>query len=171
MLSKILVPIDESASSEWAFDTALAMAESFQAELHLVHVLNGFASDSPKQPLISVESFSRNVESSAQKEYEQAWEQFENQFSALLEQKQAAARAAGVAATCIQTQGTPENKICEVAKTNDIDLIVAGSRDRINPNSISNYLVRHAPCSVTIVHSKARHQAVSNKSRSMAVTV
>ena len=170
MLNKILVPIDESGSSEWAFDTALAMAKSLKAELHLVHVLDPFASDSPKHPLLSVGGL-REVESSAQKEYEQEWEQFENQCSELLEQKKAEAEAAGVTATYSQAKGTPERKICEVARTNNIDLIVAGNRDRTNPNSISSYLVRHAPCSVTVVHPKAHHQAVSNESRSMAVAV
>ncbi len=48
MLSKILVPIDESASSEWAFDMALAMAKPLNAELLLVHILEAFAYDSPE---------------------------------------------------------------------------------------------------------------------------
>ena len=171
MLRKILVPIDESASSEWAFDTALAMAKSLKAELHLVHILNAFAADSPKHPLVSVENFSKDVESSTQKEYEQEWEQFKSEFGALLREKQVEAETAGVTATYSQAQGTPEKKICEVARTNNIDLIVAGNRDRTNQNSISNYLVRHAPCSVTIVHPKAHHQAVSNANLSRAVAV
>lgn len=161
MLNKILVATDESASSEWAFDTALAMAKSLKAELLLVHVLEASAYDSPKQPLVSAGNFAKGVESTAQEEYEQAWQQFEDRYATLLKQRQAAAAAAGVTATYLQAKGSPEQKIREVAKTNNVDLIVVGNRDRTNHNSISNYLVSHAPCSVTVVHPKASYQSVS----------
>lgn len=171
MLSKILVAIDESGSSDWAFDTALSMAKSLKAELLLVHVLDAFAYDSPKQPLVLVESFSRDVESPAQKEYEQEWQQFEDRYSSLLKQKQADAEAAGVTATYLLAQGTPGQKIREIARTNNVDLIVVGNRDRTNQSSISSYLVRHAPCSVTVVHPKAHYQVGSNANRPEAVAV
>ena len=169
MLSKILVTIDESASSDWAFDTALTMAKSLEAELLLVHVLDAFAYDSPKQPMVSVDSFSKDVDSPAYKEYEQKWEQFEDRYRSLLEQKQAEAKASGVASTYLQIQGSPEAKICEAARTHNVDLIVSSNRDRTNRSSISSYLVRHAPCSVTIVHPKAHHRGVSDTSFSRAV--
>lgn len=171
MFNKILVTIDESGSSEWAFDTALAMAKSLKAQLHLVHVLDPFASDSPKHPLVSVDSFSKVVETPKEETYEQEWNQFESEFGALLKQKQAEAEAAGVTATYSQAKGEPERKICEVARINNIDLIVTGNRDRTNPSSISTYLVRHAPCSVTVVHPKAHHEMISSESRQMAAAV
>ncbi|MBE9062167.1 universal stress protein [cf. Phormidesmis sp. LEGE 11477] len=171
MLSKILVAIDESASSEWAFDTALDMAKALKAELLLVHVLDAFASDSPKHPQVLVGSFLSDVESPVQKEYEQRWQQFENRYGTLLRQKRVEAEAAGVAANHIQVQGMPERKICDIAKNHNIDLIVAGSRDRTSHSSISNYLVRHAPCSVTVVHPKSEDQVGSDTVRSQAVAV
>jgi len=171
MLNKILVAIDESASSDWAFDTALDMAKALKAELLLVHVLDAFSSDSPRHPQILVGSFVRDLESSAQKEYNDEWQQFEDRYGTLLKQKREEAEAAGVVTTHLQVQGTPERKICEVAKANSIDLIVAGSRDRTNSSSITNYLTRHAPCSVTVVHPKAYSHATSLTERSEAVAV
>ncbi|MGB3767248.1 MAG: universal stress protein [Phormidesmis sp.] len=161
MLNKILVPIDESASSDWAFDTALAMAKSLKAELVLVHVLEIFAYDSPKQPFVLVETFSKPVDSAAQKDYEHKWQQFEDRYGALLNQKRAEAEAAGVKATHLQVQGEPGQKIREAAKSHNVDLIVVGNRDRTNHSSISNYLVRHAPCSVTVVHPKAHSSSTA----------
>lgn len=163
MLNKILVAIDESASSQWAFDTALSMAKALEAQLLLVHIVDAFSPNSPKHPCVSTESFSMDVESPAQKEYEQRWQAFMDRYSTLLEQKQADAEAVGVATTYIHTQGIPGQKICEIAKTNSIDLIVVGNHDRTNQveldrGSVSNYLVHHAPCSVTVVHPKARDE-------------
>lgn len=172
MLNKILVAIDESASSEWAFDTAVAMARSLNARLLLVHVLDSWSSDSPKHPCALVDSFLVDEASSAQKEYEQRWEQFIDRYDTLLKQKQADAEAAGVTTTYLQTHGIPEQKICEIAKKNDIDLIVVGNRDRTNrSSSVSNYLTHHAPCSVTVVHPKAEDEAVSLSDLSQAVAV
>ncbi len=171
MLSKILVPIDESASSDWAFDMALALAKPLNAELLLVHVLETFAYNSPKQPSVLVENFSKAVESSAQQEYEQEWQQFENHYGTVLKQKRSEAEAAGVKATHLQVQGDPGQKIREVAKTHNIDLIVAGNRDRTNHSSVSNYLVRHAPCSVTVVHPKAHYSSATRTSLSEAVAI
>ncbi len=175
MLSKILVAIDESASSEWAFDTALEMAKSLKADLLLVHVLDAFSAKSPKHPCVLADNFSMVVESATEKKYEQQWQQFVNRYDALLNQMQAEAEAAGVAATHLQTQGLPGQKICEIAKTNNIDLIVVGNRDRTNQKelahgSVSNYLVHHAPCSVTVVHPKAHQEESAQVGQSMFAT-
>lgn len=175
MLNKILVALDESASSQWAFDTALSMAKALEAELLLVHIVDAFSSNSPKHPCVSAESFSMGVENSAQKEYEQQWQTFINRYDTLLEQKRAEAEAVGVTTTYVQTQGTPGQKICEIAKTNNIDLIVVGNRDRTNQKelehgSVSNYLSHHASCSVTIVHPKAHSAASSQVGHAMFAT-
>lgn len=161
MLNKILVAIDESASSDWAFDAALAMAKALKAELLLVHVLEAFAYDSPKQPLGLVGNSSKAVDSSAEEEYGQEWQQFEDHYGALLNQKRAEAETAGVTTTHLQVPGEPGQKIREIARKQNVDLIVLGNRDRTNKNSISNYLVRHAPCSVTVVHPKAHSSSDS----------
>lgn len=171
MLDKILVAIDASASSDLAFDTALAMAKSLSAELLLVHILDASAYDSPKQPMMLVDGFSQDADSSVQSKYETQWEQYEDRYGTLLKQKRAEAEAVGVTATHLQVHGTTARKICELAKMNDIDLIVVGNRDRTDKNSISGYLVHHAPCSVTVVHQKAHQTPVSETERLEAVAV
>jgi hypothetical protein len=57
MLNKLLVGIDESASSEWVFETALELAKGIGAELVLVHALNILASDSPENPIKLVDNY------------------------------------------------------------------------------------------------------------------
>ncbi|MEM9092439.1 MAG: universal stress protein [Cyanobacteria bacterium P01_F01_bin.53] len=171
MLNKILVAIDESASSDWAFDTALAMAQSLAAELFLVHVIDSLSPESPKPPRFLIGGFPMDEDNAAQNEYEHRWKQVEDRYDALLKQKQADAETAGVQATCVKVLGTPGQKICEVAKKNNIDLIVTGNRDRTNRSSISHYLVRHAPCSVTVVHPKAYYEEISPTARRQAVAV
>jgi len=160
MLNKILVAIDDSAASDWAFETALEMAKSLEASLLLVHVLDAFSPTSPKHPSLLVESFSMDTEGPAQQAYEQEWQQFTNRYDTLLKQKQSDAEAVGVTSTYVQTQGIPGRAICEIAKVNNIDLIFVGNHDRTNQKdldngSVSNYLVHHAPCSVTVIHPKA----------------
>ena len=171
MISKILVAIDESASSEWAFDTALTMAGSLKADLLLVHILDSFSPDSPQPPCVSVDSFLMDRQNLAQSKYEQRWQQVENRYDRLLQSRQADAEAAGVVATHLQERGMPAQKICEAAKKNGVDLIVVGNRDRTNQNSISNYLVHHAPCSVTVVHPKTHYEAFLQTDVSSAVAV
>lgn len=171
MLNKILVAIDASGSSDLAFDTALVMAKALGTELLLAHVLDASAYDSPKQPMALVGGFSQDADSSVQNKYEMQWEQYEDSYSTLLTQKRAEAEAAGVTATHVQAHGTTARKICELARMNNIDLIVSGNRDRTDKNSISSYLVHHAPCSVTVVHPTAHQASDSQIERSEAVAV
>ena len=147
------------------------MANALNAELLLVHILDATAYDSPKQPMVLVSSFSQDADNSAQTKYETQWEQYADRYGSLLKQKQSEAKAAGVTATHLQTHGTTARKICELAKMNNIDLIVLGSRDRTDKNSISGYLVHHAPCSVTVEHPKAQQTPAAEAERLAAVTV
>lgn len=171
MLNKVLIAIDESTASDWAFDTALAMAKPLGAELLLAHILDVSAFDSPKPPIALVDGFSQAADSPAQQKYEQQWQQFEERYNTLLEQKRAEAEAEGVSATHVQARGTAARQICELARINNVDLIVVGNRDRTNKSSISSYLVHHAPCSVTVVHPKTAQSSDSNVSRAEVVTV
>lgn len=176
MLNKILVAIDESASSEWAFDMALEMAKSLESSLLLVHVLDTFAPGSPKPPSMVIDSFLVDMQDAALAQYEQQWDQVTRRYDALLKEKQTAAESHSVTTTYLQAQGTPGQVICDIAKTNDVDLIVVGNRDRTNQkesahSGISNYLVHHAPCAVTVVHPKADQDAISHSAYSEFVPV
>lgn len=157
MLNKILVAIDDSYASQCAFETALQLSNSLEAELMLVHILDISASDGPGHPFVSVDPlvFIQN-ESKIKADYEDRMTKFVSRYDALLKEKQAEAEALGIRVQYMQPYGRPGPAICRVAEENHIDLIVIGSRDRstlkeLVPGSVSNYIVHRAPCSVTIV--------------------
>ena len=165
MLNKILVAMDESASSQWAFETALEIAQGTNAHLILVHVLDVFTSANSGQPSILFGNGLMEVHDDAQKDYERQWAQHVHRYDELLQQKQAEAEAIGVTATYLQPQGRPGPAICKVAEMQNIDLVVVGNRDRSNLKelvlgSVSNYLVHHAPCSVTVIHPNGHDKAI-----------
>ena len=168
MLNKLLAAIDESAASDWAFETALEVARALNAELILVHALNIFASDSPRSPFVPVGSDLSEIDEKAQKDYELKMAEFVGRYDALLKEKQAAAKAVGVTAQYIQPYGRPGPAICQAASDHNVDLIVVGNRDRstlkeLVPGSVSNYIVHHAPCSVTIVHSDSQERSMASE--------
>lgn len=166
MLNKLLVAIDESASSNWAFETALELAGALNAELILVHALDIFASSSPVSPFTLVDGSSSELDEKAQKNYELKITEYASRYDALLKEKQAEAQAAGVTTQSIQPYGRPGPTICRAASDHNVDLIVVGNRDRstlkeLVPGSVSNYVVHHAPCSVTIIHSDNQSQPMA----------
>jgi nucleotide-binding universal stress UspA family protein len=63
---------------------------------------------------------------------------------------------AGLASTPRFEFGDPKTIICEVAKQEAIDLIIIGSHgygrvERLLLGSVSDYVVRHAPCPVLVI--------------------
>ncbi|MGB3496482.1 MAG: universal stress protein [Elainellaceae cyanobacterium] len=157
MLKRILVTIDQSAASQQAFDMALELAKALSAELLLVHTLDVFDPAAPICPQIAADSYSLELSRLAREAYEQEWVEFAQHYEALLAQKQETAEAIGVRASGSQPYGRPGPAICQTAVDQHADLIVVGSHGRkglreMLLGSVSNYIVHHAPCSVTVVH-------------------
>lgn len=158
MLNKILVAVDESYASQRAFETALQLSKALNAELLLVHVLDVFSSDNPGHVLEVVDlCVSVRDEKRLKDSYEARMNELLDRSSALLKKKEAEAKAEGLTVQSVQPHGHPSSAICKTAKENGVDLIVIGNRDRstlteLVPGSVSNYVVHHAPCSVTVVH-------------------
>ncbi|EDX82889.1 universal stress protein family, putative [Synechococcus sp. PCC 7335] len=158
MLNKILVAIDESAASQRALASAIEFASALKAELVLVHALDVFAPSSPERPSLSFNSYSMALEKAVQETYQSEWNQFVNHYDALLKQKKEKAKAVGIKASYEQPYGRPGPAICEVARSHKVDLIMIGSRNHtylkeLVLGSVSNYIIHHAPCSVTVIHS------------------
>ena len=173
MFNKILVASDKSAASRRAFASALEIASALKAELLLVNVLDVFAPSSPERPSISFDSYSMALEKAIQENYQSEWNKFVGYCNALLKQNKAEAEAAGVKASYEQPYGRPGPAICEVARTRKADLIVIGSRNHTTLRelvlgSVSNYIVHHAPCSVTIVHSDTHQQVIAQGRSALA---
>lgn len=135
----ILVPVDGSKQSEDSFKKAVAIAKRNVAMLHLVHVM-----DTRNVPL-SPEYEIRTNEAIKDLEY------------AFLDEMVAFAEAEGVVIKKTATHGNPMTLIAETfPKDFNADLIVIGATGkgaitRAFVGSVSNYVVRHAPCDVLVV--------------------
>lgn len=137
MIRKILVGFDESDASRHAFTHSLEIARKFQASVILLHVIR------VPEPAIAVE-----VEGII----DVANQRLRKSFRELIEQ----AKAAGVEIDTKIVVGHPAEQIVHLAETHHADLIVLGSGGagrikHVMLGSVSESVMRYAPCPVTIV--------------------
>jgi nucleotide-binding universal stress UspA family protein len=138
--TRILVATDGSKESELAVTTAADLAKSTDSELHVLHV--------GEVPLVY------HPERHA---YQAEYEEHEKEAQQLLEAQ--VDRIEGASATEAQAHlrmGRADEEIVELAQSIDAGLIVMGSRGhgrlrRALVGSVSESVVRHAHCPVTIV--------------------
>lgn len=162
MLKKIMVAMDESAASESAFDLALEMADALKAELTLIHALDVYSSAAPPNPHTWANNSSIESGKTAREDYRNRWDKFVSRHNILLRKHRDQAKAAGVTAHYGQPYGQPGAVIAKAAVAVNIDLIVVGSHtpsatESSVLGSVSNYLVHHPPCSLTVVHPDHHH--------------
>jgi nucleotide-binding universal stress UspA family protein len=136
----ILVATDGSGEAELAVTTAANLAKSTDSELHVVHV--------GELPLVyHPERHAYRVE----------YEEHEKEAQQLLEAQ--VERIKGAGATVAQTHlrmGKADEEIVDLAQNLGAGMIVMGSRGhgrmrRALVGSVSDSVVRHAHCPVTIV--------------------
>lgn len=138
-LRKILVGVDGSEASKRALDFAISLAEAAHAELTVLEVVEEFG---PLPGMYGVPPGGRNrVEWVAE-------QRFADLYPLLKE--------TAVLWTRQVVQGYPAEEICTAAEKGQHDLIVVGSRGhsgigRFLVGSVSDRVVHHAPCSVTVV--------------------
>jgi nucleotide-binding universal stress UspA family protein len=138
--TRILVATDGSREAELAVTTAADLAKSTDSELHVVHV--------GEMPL---------VYHPERHGYRAEYEEHEKEAKQLLEAQ--VERIKGAGATVVQAHlrmGRADEEIVEVAHSIGAGLIVMGSRGqgrlrRALMGSVSESVVRHAHCPVTIV--------------------
>ena len=138
--TRILVATDGSREAELAVTTAADLAKSTDSELHVVHV--------GEMPL---------VYHPERHGYRAEYEEHEKEAKQLLEAQ--VERIKGAGATVVQAHlrmGKADEEIVEVAHSIGAGLIVMGSRGqgrlrRALVGSVSESVVRHAHCPVTIV--------------------
>ena len=135
--TKILLATDGSREAQLAATTAADLAKSTNSELHVVHV-------GELRPTFL-----------AQTEVEPAELQREAQ-SLLDEQLRRVEEAGGTVKESHLRQGQADEEIVELAESLGVGLIVIGSRGRGRirralMGSVSDSVVRHAHCPVTIV--------------------
>lgn len=136
---RVLCPIDDSEAAGRAVEMALRVAQPSNAEIILVHVLHvpqGDLTDEHGRLLKYEEALRRQTERLGQV-----------QQSAL----------GGYQNCSIEIPiGEPGEKIIALAAARKVDLIVAGTRGRseiagLLLGSVTDKLVRHAPCPVLVV--------------------
>ena len=144
-IKKILVGCDFSPDSSLAFEYGLSLAQEFQAELHLAHVVEPPLYEDLIKPSESGESFGRQLRKTMQEklgamvpEEAQTWC---NPVTALL-------------------AGQPHEELVKYAVVNGMDLIVLGVRghslvETLFVGSTTDRVLRNSPCPVLSVQQKA----------------
>ena len=142
VFSDILVAIDGSKAGEQAFAVAVEEARLHGAKLHAIYVVEtGLFSSLPADN--TVEIMYRALE----KEGEQ-----------VLEKARARAQEKQITLSTHILQGHAGNEILNLAKKQNISLIIVGSHgkgqaDRLLLGSISNYVITHGTISTLVVRS------------------
>ncbi len=139
MYDTILVPVDGSAVGEGATDTALNLAQRFDASLHAINV-------------VETDGFPADAESEATEEVARLGEE-------TLTTLRDRAMGAGVSATThvIKTADPIHQAILDYTRDHDVDLVVMGTHGRTGLNrlvlgSITERALRTSPVPVLTVH-------------------
>jgi nucleotide-binding universal stress UspA family protein len=147
-LKRILVGCDFSPDSDLAFQHALSLAQEFEADLHLAHVIEPSVSDEllkPDKPL--VEEIQQGLHS-----------RLTEKLIAMVPEE---ARNWCTPQTRI-LEGQPYEELGGYARSEDMDMIVLGVRGHglvktLLLGSTTDRVVRQAPCPVLSVSTKARN--------------
>ena len=138
MFAKILVAVDDSETSKKAFDQSVFLAQKCSSKLYVIHVVLDweYGGDSAATFELIDEIRANGRE--------------------LLERCKTLALKSNVQVETLLEQGDYAQEIIEVAKRNDCDLIIMGSRG-MSPikelllGSVSLKVMHHASCPVMIV--------------------
>ena len=149
-IEKILVGCDFSPDSGQAFNHALSLAQEFQAELHLVHVI-----EPPTQPDLNRED--TPVSEEIQQDYRDLLTR------KLKEMVPVEARYWCTPQTSL-LEGQPYEEIVRYAESKDIDMIVLGVRGHglvktLFLGSTTDRVVRRSPCPVLSVSLKVQNDS------------
>ena len=137
LFSKILVAIDGSQSAKRAFEQSIYLASKCDSKLEVVHVVPcEFGGD-------SVNTF-------------ELVEELKNKGKKILEQCKKVVVKKNISIKTFSDLGDPAKIIIELAKNNDYDLIIMGSRGRstfkeLLLGSVTQKVSHHAKCPVMIV--------------------
>jgi len=148
-LKKILVGCDFSPDSGRAFDHGLSLAQEFQAELHLAHVI-----EPPVQPNLLIEETFVSGE---------IHEDYNNQLIQKLNDMVPREAANWCTPQTSIMEGQPYDELIKYADTRDIDMIVLGVRGHglvktLFLGSTTDRVIRDSPCPVLSVSLKVQNE-------------
>lgn len=140
-IGRILCPFDGSPFSRRAFEHAVALARWYKAGITLLHVYAG----GPPDPGSERRTWDAPLEAAEHK-----------RLVAWLADTGATARAAGLGLDVHVVEGRPKEEILRAARDLRADLLVMGTHgrsgfDRFVLGSVTESVLRHAPCPVLTV--------------------
>ncbi len=141
-INRILLPTDCSELSNQAFPYAISMAEKFEAQLHILHVVE----------LFNYDPYDGSIEMSNVAGIEMVREK----ASKILADYTEKAKKENVDVKEVILKGTAYNEIVEYARNEDIDLIIMATHGRSGImhmllGSTTEKVVRHSPCPITTI--------------------
>lgn len=143
MYDRLLLPVDTSAGSERAIDHALDAAERYDAELHVLYV-------------VDTDAYSSYTGDEYVHEFEGLESALEQAGNEAIEEVIEAAESAGVDAESAIRHGVPHEEILRYADEADVGLTVIGSKNRSGEyrrllGSVADRVTRMADRPVTVV--------------------
>ncbi len=140
-IQTILVPIDFSAPSTRALKTAIGLAKTFNAKLHLLHAYHLPIAITMPDAVVVPQSFWDSVRDASARKLEKSYETVTRE---------------GIECESHLTAQTPSSAIVETARQVRAGLIVMGTRGlsglkHVLPGSVAERTVRAAPCPVMTV--------------------
>jgi nucleotide-binding universal stress UspA family protein len=138
---KVLLAIDDSKFSEAATHALIAQAKPKETEVRVLHVIEPVVIAGEGGFLIDSEAMTQELRKKGE---------------VLLTQTAQALRTAGFQVATAMEEGNPKSVIVDFAAKWPADLVIMGSHgrkglDRFLLGSVSETVVRYAPCSVQIV--------------------
>jgi nucleotide-binding universal stress UspA family protein len=160
MFHKLLVAVAQSEFDRQILDEAIAIAQSNQAALMLLHVLSPFDGAYSGVAYPSIDGIYPGIHQTTMQTSLDQWKKLKQEGVILLRSLTQEASHAGISAESTQSFGDPGRVICEVAQSWEADLIMIGRRGLVGLSefllgSVSNYVLHHAPCSVLTVQKPA----------------
>ena len=138
--TNILVAVDGSTESEWAFKKAIEIAKRNDAQITIAHIID-------TRTFATVEAYDRTISERADMFARELMEKYKSQ-----------AIDAGVQhVEYVIDYGSPKIIIPkEIAKKNNVDLIICGATgmnavERFLIGSVSENITRYAPCDVLVI--------------------
>ncbi len=145
-VKKVLAPVDFSSHSMTAMKSAWELARECGAELHILHVVQPHHTYLPLPLTIDAERAREIAREAAMVE------QAEEELMRIRKDEMGSSDKVTIQAVV----GQPVNKISEYATQNKIDLAVMSTHgrtgsERLLIGSVTEKLVRHAPCAVLVL--------------------
>jgi len=139
-IQHILVPLDFSPDAEQALAYAMALAQTHQARLPLLHV-----KDTMSWGVVQAEA---RIPPSV-------WHQLETRLAEDMAELLARVQEGGLHGETVIAEGVPFQTIIDTAQDTGVDLIVMGTRGRteLTPvlmGSVAEKVIRLAPCPVLV---------------------